>query len=242
MDRYYNIFPLGDAAATIDFGNAISREANKKVQRIRQWFADHPFKGLKDVIAAYSSLSVFYDPLSVKMNYALPGTVFDFVQAKLEEGWRHASEVPLTGQGDLVEIPVCYDGSLAPDLAFVASTNHLSKEEIIELHTAGLYYVYMIGFLPGFSYMAEVDPRLVIPRKSVPVQVAAGSVGIAGSQTGIYPLSCPGGWQILGRTPWLMFDPASVNPSRLKQGDCVRFYRISREEYEGRRELRAGSQ
>jgi len=199
---------------------------------MQQWFAENPFEGLKDVIAAYSSLSLFYDPVRVKMHYPTSARVFDFVRSRLEEAWQKTSGVFPAVHTETLRIPVCYDDSFGQDLSFIAETNHLTKEEIIRLHTSDEYYVYMIGFLPGFAYMAEVNDKLVIPRKPIPVQVAPGSVGIAGSQTGIYPMSCPGGWQIVGRTPVSLFNPAAAVPAVLKPGDRVRFYEISREEFE----------
>jgi inhibitor of KinA len=232
LDQDFNIFPLGDAAATIDFGNSISRELNRHVRRLQTWFAQNPFEGLKDVIAAYSSLSLFYDPVLVKTSQQVTGSIYSFIKERLEEAWQQAAALPFAEPEETILIPVCYDDFFGHDLDFIAASNQLSKQDIIELHTSGLYYVYMIGFLPGFSYMAEVDERLVMPRKPIPVQVAAGSVGIAGSQTGIYPLICPGGWQIVGRTPVSMFDPGAPIPAVLKPGDRVQFYQISREEFD----------
>ena len=119
------------------------------------------------------------------------------------------------------------EGEYAPDLEWVATQKGLSPEEVIGLHVAELYRVYMIGFLPGFPYLGTVDERLRLPRKAQPVNVVAGGVGIAGMQTGIYPLNSPGGWQIIGRTPLILFDLAMDPPIRLQAGDQVQFYAVS---------------
>ncbi len=133
----------------------------------------------------------------------------------------------------IVRIPVCYDERFGYDLDFISLAKQLAKDEIINLHVSRVYYVYMIGFLPGFSYMAAVDDKLVIARKPNPVPVIAGSVGIAGSQTGIYPLNSPGGWQIIGRTPLKkLFDEHADPPVLLKAGNRVQFYGITRQEFD----------
>jgi inhibitor of KinA len=227
-----NIFPLGDAAVTIDLGNSINKELNLKVRCMQEWFAANPFEGLKDVVIAYSSLSVFYDPVLVKKRFPEAVTAFEYVQDKLRQAWQHSCAEDKTNKGDLIRIPVCYDDVFGDGLDFVSQISHLSKQEIIRLHSSKSYFVYMIGFLPGFSYMAELDEKLAVPRKINPVPVAAGSVGIAGSQTGIYPLPCQGGWQIIGRTPMKIFDATAPIPVKLKPGDQVEFYAISREEFE----------
>ncbi len=133
----------------------------------------------------------------------------------------------------LVHIPVCYEPSLGPDLELVASEKQLAIEEIIRLHSGRAYRVYMIGFLPGFPYMAAVDDRIVMSRKNKPrAVIPAGSVGLAGLQTGIYPLDSPGGWQIIGRTPVKLFDKDNTNFLRINAGDAVQFYAVSRTEFD----------
>ncbi len=198
---------------------------------MQQWLFSNSFEGMKDVIMAYSSLTVFYDPLLVKRKYAGHASAYEFVKAKLQEAWQQA-EVKEEPTGNVLYIPVCYDDSYGTDLDFLSEEKGLSKPEIVRLHTLKMYRVYMIGFLPGFSYMGEVDEQLATPRKSKPVPVAAGSVGIAGSQTGIYPLHSPGGWQIIGRTPVKQFDPFAQPPVKLKTGDRVKFYSITKHEFE----------
>jgi inhibitor of KinA len=139
----------------------------------------------------------------------------------------------LTGTpAKVFHIPVCYEEEYGTDLASVAAQKQIPLSVVIDKHTSRTYKVYMIGFLPGFSYMGEVDEQIAVPRKYQPVPVIAGSVGIAGSQTGIYPLNCPGGWQIIGRTPVKPFDSNALQPVKLHAGDHVQFYAISREEFE----------
>jgi inhibitor of KinA len=135
-------------------------------------------------------------------------------------------------QGRLVRIPVCYEKPFATDLLSLALAKHISVEELIHIHTASIYRVYMLGFLPGFTYMGEVDERIAMTRKPVPETVMPGSVGIAGRQTGIYPLVSPGGWHIIGRTPLALFAPEREEPALLTAGDQVQFYSISSHEFE----------
>ena len=230
MTHPYRIFSLGDGALTIDLGNTISEQYNRKVLAMQHWLEHHPFTGLLDIIPAYSSLTVLYDPIMVKKQYLIAGTVAAWVSGQLENAFRDSGEqMPVAAV--TVEIPVCYDNQTGMDLDAMARQKKLSAEELIRLHTAVLYRVYMIGFLPGFSYLAEVDPLLVTPRKARPVSVLPGSIGIAGAQTGIYPLGSPGGWNIIGRTPVKLFDPSSPGVVKLKAGDNVRFYAITLEEF-----------
>jgi inhibitor of KinA len=138
----------------------------------------------------------------------------------------------LTAQSSLVKIPVCYDNEFAPDLQRMAQSKNISADEIVRIHIADTYRVYMLGFLPGFAYLGRLDKKIAMPRKSHPAPVAAGSIGIAGNQTGIYPLASPGGWQIIGRTPLQLFDADRTEPTLLKAGDTVQFYSISKHEFE----------
>lgn len=226
----YTIFPIGDSAATIDFGNYIREALNKKVMAMQQWLQLHPFDGLVDIIIAYSSLSIIYDATRVKNLYKPEKTVFDFVKHKLTEAYENSSIV----EKDTIvkRIPVCYDSSFALDINFVAKEKKVLIEDIITLHTSKVYRVYMIGFQPGFPYMAAVDEKLTIPRKEKPrVLVPSGSVGLAGSQTGIYPVDSPGGWQVIGRTPIKLFNKLKANTLIIKPGDRVQFYEINLKEF-----------
>jgi inhibitor of KinA len=132
----------------------------------------------------------------------------------------------------MVRIPVCYDALFAPDLGLLAASKGMTSEEVVQLHQSRPYRVYMLGFLPGFAYLGQVADKLAMPRKQQPVEVAAGSIGIAGNQTGIYPMVSPGGWHIIGRTPVTLFDSDKENPTLLKPGDTVQFFSISLDEFE----------
>jgi len=228
LNQKPDIFSLGDGALTIDLGNQISETLNSKVLAMQQWLQRHPFDGLLDLIPAYSSLTLVYDPFVIKNNHQPATTVFDWVQDKAAMAFVQSGP-QVTGSTVRHRIPVCYDGEFGPDLNLLARERHLQPEEVVQLHTGRVYKVHMIGFLPGFSYMAEVDERIVLNRKSKPVQVQAGSVGIAGAQTGIYPFTGPGGWNIIGRTPLKMFNAFVRNPVLLKAGDEVEFYGIPKE-------------
>lgn len=230
MSNPYNIFPLGDSAATIDLGNIIDEALNDKVIAMQQWLLANPFEGVKDILVAYSSITIIYDTALIKKIFHPSSTVFDFIKQKLQQAYYNSLVLPAEDTAT-IHIPVCYDDEFGIDLNQMAGQKQISKEEIVRLHTSKQYRVYMIGFLPGFSYMAGVDERLITPRKEQPVNVVPGSVGIAGAQTGIYPFHSPGGWNIIGRTPVQLFDPASKELVKLKAGDRVQFYAISREEY-----------
>lgn len=231
MNFDYNIFPIGDSAITLDLGNLVNGELNQKAIAIKEWLTNNPFEGLKEIIIAYSSVSIVYDSYIVKEKYQPSSSVFEFIKQKLVQAFESANVVQQENTG-LVSIPVCYDELFGIDLKFISAQKNIPVDKIIELHHSRIYRLYMIGFLPGFSYMAEVDEQIIIPRKTKPVPVIAGSVGIAGNQTGIYPLNCPGGWQIVGRTPMKLFDPFSETPVKFKSGDQIKFYPITKEEFE----------
>ena len=222
----YEIFALGDNAVTIDLGNCISDCLNQKALSMQSWVSSHPFEGLKDIILGYSSLSVLYDPFRLNRKYKLHSTAFEFVKGKLEEAYLNCPD-QIDLNGELIHVPVCYDAGLGPDLSCISSKKQLQIEEIIQIHLSKTYRVYMMGFLPGFAYMGEVDERIRISRKVKPENVLAGSVGIANGQTGIYPVDSPGGWQIIGRTPVKLFDATASQPVKLKAGQTVQFQRIS---------------
>lgn len=230
LDDHYNIFPLGDCASTIELGKLMNAGLNKKVLAMQKWFYENSFNGLMDTIVAYTTLTIIYDPNIIRKNYLFKGTVWDWIGKKLELAYKESSIQD--SNNSMTRIPVCYDEEFGFDLQEVSRSTNLSVDEIIDLHISKIYRVYMLGFLPGFAYLGEIEPRLVMPRKETPVAVQAGSVGIVSNQTGIYPLNSPGGWQIIGRTPLKLFEPKNVNPVKLKAGDEVQFYRITREEFE----------
>ncbi len=184
-----------------------------------------------EAVPAYSSLTIHYNMLALKKKVAAGVTIFEWVQQQLLERLNQPVE-NLASKERLMKIPVCYEKGFAPDIDQLAATRNISVEEVIQTHTSKNYKVYMLGFLPGFTYMGEVDEKIAIPRKPQPVNIVAGSVGIAGKQTGIYPLPSPGGWQIIGRTPLKLFDAKRDEPTLLRAGDEIQFYSISKSEYE----------
>lgn len=220
----FRIFSLGENAVTIEFGNAISERLNRRVLNLAKYFENNPFSGLIEVVPAYASLTCFFDVFVVKHTFANFPTAFEAVENLLENAAEKSAETAEL-KNKLVEIPVSFEKKFALDLEFVASANNLSEAEVIEIFTSQIYRVFMLGFLPGFAYLGEVDERISVSRKPTPrLKVPMGSVGIAGRQTGIYPLESPGGWQIIGRTDLPMFDLKAENPCLLQVGDSVKFY------------------
>ena len=227
----HKIFPISDTALTIDFGNVINENINSTVLSLSRDFQNNPQDGFIETIPAYSSLTVYYDVFQLSKSIPQDRTVYEWVSSVLEERLQRLPETVELGS-PLFEIPVCYDPEFAPDIGEIANLKAISTDEVMHIHRSKEYRVYMLGFLPGFSYMGEVDERIAVPRKSQPKQVAAGSIGIAGRQTGIYPSASPGGWQVIGRTPLKIFDPKKEEPTLLKAGDRVRFIPISKHEFE----------
>ncbi len=226
----YTIAPLGDSALIIDFGNSISLPVNEQVIALFNKLKQHPLHGMIEAVPAYSSLAVYYDVAAIRKKITPGAVAFDWVSRELEK--LLSDELVTPGHsGSLVSIPVCYEKEFGPDLEWIATQNKIAAEEIIRLHTAGTYRVFMLGFLPGFAYMGEVDEKIATPRKQKPVPVKAGSVGIAGRQTGIYPLSSPGGWQIIGQTPLHLFNKDETSLTLLKPGDNVKFHSINKDEF-----------
>jgi KipI family sensor histidine kinase inhibitor len=206
----------GDSALLLEVGEpAIELESNVRAIAIARAVRQRAVPGVRDVVSTFRSVAVFFDPLS---------TDVAAVAAALHEA---ADAAPSDEPGRVVEIPVVYGGEAGPDLADVAAFAKCTPEAVIERHASKLYRVYMLGFLPGFAYMAHVDATIAAPRHASPrLRVAAGSVGIAGAQTGIYPRESPGGWQIIGRTSLTLFDAAKTPPALLAPGDQVRFVAV----------------
>ncbi len=224
-DEKVKIFPLGDSALTVSFGNEISIELNENVQKLDAALKKNPFNGLIELVPAYSSLSIFYDLFTVKNCFCETESAFEAVKLIAESALLNLAERNNTKQR-IVEIPVDFGNEFTLDLRIVASSNELSESEVIEIFLAKTYRVFLLGFLPGFAYMGEVDNRIGTPRKESPrLKVPKGSVGIAGKQTGIYPLESPGGWQIIGKTDVEMFTPEADSPTFLQPGDEVKFVR-----------------
>ena len=228
MNENLKIFPLGDRAITIEFGNRISSELNDRVLSLAHFFTQNHFSGMNEIVPAYGSLTVFYNVYEVRKSFPGYSTAFDAVKGIIETALQNTT-VFKKPKARLIRIPVCFDAEFAIDLEFVARENKLLPEATIEIFVNKTYRVFLLGFLPGFAYMGEVEEQIATPRKAAPrLQVPEGSVGIAGRQTGIYSLESPGGWQIIGRTPIRLFDPQNEPPTFLQAGDEVRFYEIDK--------------
>jgi len=219
----YKIFPLSDSAITIDFGNVIDENINDIVMQLFQYCINNPFMGMKEAMPAYASLTIFYDVFSVRKKYTSFKTAYAFVEDYLIKSCENIGEGE-SFEKRTIEIPVAYDGE---DLSYVADYHQISEVRVVELHTTPTYRVYMMGFLPGFAYMGGLDTRIATPRRATPrMKVPAGSVGIAGSQTGIYPSESPGGWQLIGRTELQLYMPSADEITLLKAGDLVKFFAL----------------
>ena len=212
----------GDSALVVEFGDEISQEVNRKVHALAEALGKSSLPGLGEPVPTYRSLLIHYDPLHLS---------YDEVKAFVLGVLQKCEEEPSLEPG-VVEVSVVYGGEFGPDIEFVAERNGLSVEEVISLHSGATYTVYMLGFTPGFAYLGGMPEAIATPRLETPRTLApAGSVGIAGEQTGIYPIATPGGWRLIGRTPLKLFDPERDPPTLLKAGDIVRFVPISEGEY-----------
>lgn len=230
-----HIVPLGDCAVLVTVGDTVDERTHRRVRAIHERLQAAPVPGQIECVPAFASVVVHYDPAGV----AAPSpdaTPYDVVAAAVEREFARALErmrcQPAAPQRT-VEIPVCYGGELGPDLEEVARAHGMSPEQVIGEHSCGEYLVYMLGFLPGFPYLGGLSERIATPRRATPrTLVPAGSVGIGGSQTGVYSMDSPGGWNIIGRTPLALFAPDRDEPTLLRVGDTVRFRAISAEEFE----------
>ncbi len=226
----YQLHPFGDNGIMIELGTTISLDIQKKVRAVVSFLDQNQFEWMIEYIPAFTSVTVLYD---IGHHEFIQDGRYPYEQAceKLKEGIAglvlEEAQLPR-----VVEIPVCYGGELGPDLDFVARHNGLSVEEVIRIHKTTTYNVHMIGFAPGFPYMGGMSEKIAAPRKETPrLAIPAGSVGIAGKQTGIYSIETPGGWQIIGRSPIQLFRPFNNTPSLLQAGDLVSFKEITYQEY-----------
>jgi len=205
---------LGDSCVAVQFSETIDEAVNERCIAAAEMLERRRIRGVLDVVPTYNAVTVYFDPLKIDRR-SLDVELYELGESKP----RATNPTPRT-----VEIPVSYGGAAGPDLQAVAEFAGVSASEVIRLHTSNTYRVYMLGFLPGFAYMGSVDPRIAMPRLEAPrMRVPAGSVGIAGAQTGIYPCDTPGGWRIIGLTSVKMFDSSRDEPFLLKAGDRVSF-------------------
>lgn len=224
----------GDTSLCAEFGNEISEEINAKIRGFNILLKESKLPGIVETIPTYRSLMIHYDP--GKISYKGLVKKLEALSEKLDTVVIPPSEV--------LEIPVLYGGEeMGPDLKFVAEHAGISEEEAIKLHSEPEYLIYMLGFTPGFTYLGGLNDKLETPRLKTPrVRIPAGSVGIAGKQTGTYPIDSPGGWQLIGRTPVKMYDPDRAEPILPKAGQYIKFRPIDRAEYDKiAKEVEAGT-
>lgn len=223
--------PLGDSAVLVYFGNTISEDVHYLIKKFIHILESNWFDGLIEIVPSYTNVCIYYDVMTIHKWKPLDRSPYEKIVAHLQTLLEKEMEIS-EEKNRLIEIPVCYGGKYGPDLAELASLHHLSEEQVIEIHTQKDYLVYMLGFAPGFAFLGGLDERIATPRKETPrLKIPAGSVGIAGKQTGIYPFETPGGWQIIGRTPLKLFLPDQHPPTLLRAGDRVRFIPISEKEF-----------
>lgn len=212
----------GDRAVTVEFGNVISPEINRQIRAFNIAIKKSDIPGIVETVPTYRSLLVHYDPLQIR---------FAALKDKLSVLLGDLDSIPIPPP-EVVEIPVCYGGEMGPDLEYVAEHNGLTSEEVIRIHTGQEYLIYMLGFVAGFPYLGGMDKRIATPRLKNPrVKIDGGSVGIAGEQTGIYPVDSPGGWQLIGRTPVRLYEADREKPVLLEAGQYIQFVEITEERY-----------
>ena len=211
-----------DQSLLVYLGEEIGAAAHDRVVQLLRLLQSEPIKWIQNIQPAYCSLLITFDAVAV--DHA-------DVQAKISELEKHAKKLPVA-KPRLVEVPVCYGGEFGPDLEWVAAQRGLTAEEAVELHFAQTYHAYFLGFAPGFAYLGDLAEEIAIPRLETPrKEVPAGSVGIAGRQTAIYPLATPGGWRLIGRTPLELFKKDREPLGLIGIGDQVRFRPITRTEF-----------
>lgn len=212
----------GDRTLIIEVGNEIEEAANAKIRGLSITILNNKIPGIIEIVPTYRSLMVIYDPIEIEFDALVD-------RIKSLEGSINESSLP---EPNVIEIPTLYGGEYGPDIQFVAEHNKLSVDEVIKIHSSVEYLIYMLGFTPGFPYLGGMSKKIETPRLKTPrTKIPAGSVGIAGKQTGIYPIESPGGWQLIGRTPVRLYDPQRSEPVLLGAGDYIKFVPINENEY-----------
>lgn len=224
----YKILTAGDSSVLIEFGKEISPEINHKISATVQLVRDQHIEGILDMIPSFCALLINYDPRIIS---------YEKLCRRLERLLK-IDVAAGTRKKKIYEIPVCYGGDFGPDIQNIADHAGISVEEVIARHSSRDYLIYMLGFLPGFCYLGGLDEKIHTPRLSNPrIRIPAGSVGIGGSQTGIYPLDSPGGWQLMGMTPVKTYDPNRDPAILVEAGDYIRFIPIDEAEFRRIKEL-----
>lgn len=213
----------GEKGLVVELGDSIDPAVNGRVHSLARRLSGGNCPGVIELVPTYRSLMVYFDPLVISH-----GCLKDYIR----EAFGRLKETDREVKASQVDVPVCYGGELGPDLEFVAEHNGITPDEVVRIHTSARYQVYMLGFLPGFPYLGGMSERIAAPRLETPhTAIPAGSVGIAGRQTGIYPMVSPGGWRIIGRTPLRPFDAGRDRPFLFSPGDFIRFVAVSYEDY-----------
>lgn len=219
------ILNAGEQGIVIEFGDQICAQINSRVHQIAGKLATIMGDEIVEVVPTYRSLLVYFNPLKIRRG--------QLIKAIEEVLTNESTDSLAQAAGKVVYIPVCYDEEFGPDLEFVAKHNQLTVEEVVAIHTSTPYLVYMLGFTPGFPYLGGMSERIATPRLEKPrTKILAGSVGIAGSQTGFYPIDSPGGWRLIGRTPVKAFQPEAASPFLFDAGVYLQFQAVTRQEYE----------
>ena len=228
MSFDFRFLTAGESAVVVEFGNTIDENINARVHLLASYCksAAAPL-GIVELTPTYRSLLIIFDPaVTARKN------IINAIEKYFSENGHAFENAVLPETAKTVEIPVLYGGEYGPDIETVAKYNDISKDEVIKIHCAATYKVYMLGFLPGFPYLGGMDEKIACPRLEIPrTIVPAGSVGIAGGQTGVYPVDSPGGWQLIGKTPLAIFDVCRERPFLLKPGDSIVFKPIDRETF-----------
>ncbi|QTD39694.1 5-oxoprolinase subunit PxpB [Sporosarcina sp. Te-1] len=228
----FTLSPLGDQAVVIEVARDISIEAQDKVLAVSARLEERSPDWMVELVPAYTSVTVFY-----RLNAFVEGNPYEEVCKRIQQ-LLASVQADRSSSRKTVRVPVLYGGEWGQDLPFVAEHNGLTLEEVISIHSSGEYLVHMIGFAPGFPFIGGMSEKIAAPRRKTPrLRIPARTVGIAGKQTGVYPIETPGGWQLIGRTPLELFLPEQDPPSLLAAGDRIEFYPISQKEYD---EMRGG--
>lgn len=222
MYKEIKFLPAGDTALVMEFGDTIEKEINASIANVVENLKKENVDGIVDILPTYRSILINYDPIKLTFDELVD------ILNNLKTG--EAGNV--SEYVRLVEIPTVYGGEYGPDIDFVAKHAGMSKEEVIKIHSGTDYLVYMMGFIPGFTYLGGLDERIATPRLKTPrLKIEPGSVGIASNQTGMYPLESPGGWQLIGRTPLKLYDETVNPPVFIQAGDYIRYVPIDESEY-----------
>lgn len=219
----FDITIAGDCAINLEFSHAITPTVSSTIRMAAKTLNEDSFQGIKELVPTFCSLMIVYDPCTI---------TYDELCEKVRGKLRSITAAE-SGVKRIVVIPVCYGGEFGPDMRNVMEHANLSEQEVINIHSGKDYLIDMLGFLPGFAYLGGLDVRLHTPRLAKPrTKIPAGSVGIGGAQTGIYPLASPGGWQIIGKSPVSTYDPNRTPPILYEAGDYLRFTPITPEQYD----------